>query len=276
MSQQRLPFRYRFYYSVAALLGLSGIVAASLRPAIAQVETTLSFQPPPMGTPGNREAGGGRSDTCADTANTVGMMALVPETNVGLTVASSPDLFTYIPPNNAETAELRIFKEATQEEIFAGEFTLPKSPTTAGYTHQAAIVELPLATIPVTLEPGEAYIWAVLVVCDRENRAADIVVDVVVQQADEYYLNTLPTDIATQLTTLDSAAKADQLFTYGAAGLWHDLLSELADLVIADPETYKTAWTNILTSQGMGAIAEAPVYAAIITPLAAEQPAAQP
>ncbi|MEM7773100.1 MAG: DUF928 domain-containing protein, partial [Cyanobacteria bacterium P01_A01_bin.37] len=115
-SKSRLP--------MVGVLAFAGIFSTAFLPANAQLRTDLNFQVPDMGTTGNREAGAQRNDTCIDASQTSGMMALVPDTNIGLTSEASPDLFAYIPPNKAEKAELRIFNEATGAQIYAGEFTL--------------------------------------------------------------------------------------------------------------------------------------------------------
>lgn len=264
MYQHPPTYRKTFWLPLLSLLTASSVLGIGLQSANAQLATPLNFDPPPMSTPGNREAGALRSDTCADTANASGIMALVPDTNVGLTAAASPDLFAYIPPNNAEKAELRVFKEATGEEVYAGEFTLPENGTSTDYPYGASVVKLPLSATPVALEPGESYLWAVFVVCDSTNRAQDMVVDVVVQQADENYFRTLSTDVKAQLDTLTTASSEDKVLTYGAAGLWQDLLSELS----SDPTAYGEVWAKLLTDQGMGAIADAPIYTTTLTPIA--------
>jgi len=249
---------------VSLALGMTG----GLQPAQAQIVTDLNFAPPPMETPGNREAGGGRNDTCADTASTSGMMAIVPSTNTGLTLEASPDLFVYLPPNAAETAELRIFDEATGEELYAGEFAQPEHLKSVAYPAGGAIVKLPLAEAGVTLAPEASYLWAVFVVCDRTNRAADIVIDSGLQRVGDNYISTLPTDVAEKLTAIASATSEDQLLTYGAAGLWQDLLTDLSALAEADPANYGVAWEPLLSDHGMAAIADVPIFTTSFSPLA--------
>lgn len=241
---------------IVSVLAFAGIVGTAFLPANAQLGTNLNFQAPDMGTTGNREAGAQRNDTCVDTSQASGMMALVPDSNIGLTAEASPDLFAYIPPNKAEKAELRIFNEATGEEVYAGEFTLPENSASADYPYGASVVKLPLSGASVRLDAGEPYIWAVFVVCDSANRAQDIVVDVTVQRADESYVNTLSADIKAQLDTIEMASSEDKVLAYSSAGLWHDLLSELS----SDPVVYSEVWADLLIDQGMEAIADAPVF----------------
>lgn len=256
-----------FNLSLAATLGAVSLLGISGQSVRAQIEAVVNFAPPNLESPGNREAGGVRSDTCADTTDATGPLVLVPDTNVGLTTKASPNLFAYVPPTNAERTELRIFDEATGDEVFAGQVALSESSTESDYRYQAAIINIPLATGPVTLESGKSYLWALMVVCNEANRAEDLVVQAVVQHIGEDYLEMLPTDVTKQLAAVDSAATTVQLETYSLAGVWHELLSGLAAFSQEDPELYTETWVGLLTNQGLGAIADMPVYESTLSPL---------
>ncbi len=274
--QQCRPARFKFNTFLAILLGQLSLLSLTMQSASAQIETVVNFQPPPMSSPGNREAGGQRSDTCVDTADTTGLVALVPDTHISLTTAASPNLLAYVPPNNAQRAELRILKEATGEAVFIGQVALPENTTPeatahASYRYQAAIANIPLAAQPVVLEPGESYIWALMLVCNSDNRAEDIVVDVVIRRADEDYLSTLSHDVTEQLINIEMATDEVKLITYSSAGIWQDLVSELAVLMQQQPERYKPTWSELLTNQGMAAIVNAPIYESDLQSLTPEE-----
>jgi hypothetical protein len=189
----------------------------------------------------------------------------VPETNVGLTTQAAPQLFAYIPTNNAALAELRLLKESTGEEVYVSQVSMPAA-STPGFAHTAAALSL---TLPgsVDLEPGENYLWALMLVCNADNRAEDIVVTAVVQRAASAYLDTLSPEVSKQLSDLDQASASEKLTIYSSAGLWQDLLAQLSTLVAADPATYAPVWSDLLTSQGLGAIADAPLYPSQLTAL---------
>jgi hypothetical protein len=245
----------------AALLGMVALCA--VLPAKAQISTALAFQAPPMGSPGNREAGSGRSDTCASLTDQAGLTAIVPETNLGLTTKATPQLFAYIPSNNAAFAELRLLKDSTGEDVYISQVSMPPA-TTPGYAHGASTVSLSLPTT-VALEPGEDYLWALMLVCNVTNRAEDIVVTAVVQRADNAYLSTLPAEVSSRLNVLNTVSDSEKLTIYRSAGLWQDLLAQLSALMIADPATYGAQWSELLTEQGLGAIADAPLYKSQLT-----------
>lgn len=261
------PNFFRCSRFLITLLGVSSLFGSNLQSASAQIETVVNFDPPPMSSPGNREAGGQRSDTCVDTTDMTGLAALVPNTNVGLTTKASPDLLAYVPPNSAERAELRILKETTGEEIFVGQVSLPEGATDSSYEYRAAIVNMPLASGPVVLEPGENYLWALMLVCNSNNRAEDIVVDVIVRRVSEDYLSTLTSDVTARLANVDSISTEETLITYSSAGVWQDLLSELSILVQEDPGLYESTWTGLLSNQGMASIVDFSVYQSSLQPL---------
>ena len=264
---QHPPASLNFKAFLAVLLSPLSLLSVTMQPASAQIETVVNFNPPPMTSPGNREAGGQRSDTCVDTTDTTGLVALVPDTYMGLTTMASPHLLAYVPPNNAQRTELRVLKEATAEEVFIGQITLPENTTTSPYQYQAAIANIPLAAGPVVLEAGENYIWALMLVCNSDNRAEDIVVDVVVRRADKAYLNTLSREVTEQLAGIEVASAEARLTTYSSAGMWQDLVSELAVLVQAQPERYSTIWTELLVNQGLESLVNTPIHASSLEPL---------
>lgn len=245
------------------------LLGISLPLHTAMAQTQVAFEPPPMSSPGNRESGGGRSDTCASTTEEAGLTAIVPETNVGLTVRSAPTLFAYLPSNSAERAELRLYVEATGEQVLTGQIDMPlATEPDDSYTYRSGVVKVALPTEGiVTLEPGENYLWALMLVCNGGNRAEDIVVTGVVQRAGDDYLKNLPDNLGQKLANLNAVSDEEKLSIYSSAGIWQDLLTDLAILVEEEPMTYGDDWIALLESQGLAAIATAPVFESSFTPL---------
>lgn len=250
---------------------LATILLSAFLPLEVQVASAQArFNAPQrISAPGNRESGALRSDTCASTTAHSGLTAIVPETNVGLTTQAGPTLFAYVPPNNAEWAELRLFEEASGEEVLAAKVALPTATdSTADYQHVASVVSIPLpASGESALATGKSYLWALMVVCNGDNRAEDIVVTSVVQRVGDDYLQTLSPEVAQKLNAVASASDEEKLSTYGSAGIWQDLLSEVASLAEADPSTYEATWVSLLTDQGLSGIATAPIYESSLSPL---------
>lgn len=248
-------------------------IAASLLtlPLIAlEAYAQVRFVAPPVSAPGNREAGTARNNACATIEADQRLTALIPDTNIGLTTQALPTFFVYVPANNAEGAELRLYEADSGVEVYAGQLTLPAADDTAAeYRYPPQILKLAMSedALPLTLDPGKNYIWSVMLVCNEDDRADDIITASIVQRTDTPYLQTLAPDLRNQLANVDSTTAAAQLIAYGEAGIWHELLATLAVLVASDPSTYTNDWNTLLEEQGLGAIANTPIVSTEIEPL---------
>ncbi len=229
-----------------------------------------SFKAPRLGAPGNREAGAARSDTCASTANSRGLTAVIPTSNLGLTTKAYPTFFAYVPPNNAEAAEFRLIDESSGQEVFVGQVQMPKADTPdAAYKYKASVLEitLPEKGASAGLQAGQSYEWALMVVCNAKNRAEDIVISGVIQRIGDDYVKGLDPETKQQLSTLNRATAQEKLAIYGAAGIWHDLLADVASLRQKNATTYGEEWKSLLTDQGLGSIATVPVVESKLEPI---------
>ncbi|XGV98313.1 MAG: DUF928 domain-containing protein [Leptolyngbya sp. BL-A-14] len=243
-------------FSLATLLlGTSVLVATDAAVAGAK------FTPPRSGAPGNREAGAARSDTCASTTNNNGLTALLPSSNLGLTTKAFPTFFAYIPPNNAQRAEFRLIEEDSSKEVFTGQVPMPKADAPdAAYKYKASVVSmsLPRQGLGEGLKAGKNYLWALMVVCNAQNRAEDIVVTGVVQRVDENFVKSLDPATKQKLNHVNTVSVQEKLSIYGSAGIWQDMLADTAALVQKNPASYSKEWKDLLNEQGLGAIANAP------------------
>ena len=238
----------------SATLALS--LLAPMTAAIGQVR----FVAPPVRAPGNREAGASRSNTCVPFAEGQVLTALIPETNIGLTTQPFPTLFAHVPANNAEGAELRLYEEESGEEVYASQIALPAAAAASDYHNRSALLRLAAPTTsPVTLEPGKDYIWALMLVCNAEDRADDITIAGVVRRVDEVYLSTLPTEVRDRLSNVDADTAEASLTAYGEAGVWYELLETLAALAREDPNAYQNDWMTLLEQQGLEETTGSPV-----------------
>ena len=228
------------------------------------------FRPPRSGAPGNREAGASRSDTCASTANHNGLTALLPTSNLGLTTKAFPTFFAYIPPNNAPKAEFRLLEEGSGEEVFTGQVLMPKADMpNANYRHKASVVELSLPQTGAMrgLTAGKNYLWALMMVCNPQNRAEDIVITGVVQRVGEDYLKDLDPQTRQRLQQVGQIPAQERLSVYGSAGIWQDLLADVAALMQQNPSSYRDDWQVLLSEQGLAAIATTPIVERQLEPI---------
>ncbi len=256
-----------FFPFSLTVLCLGSPLLSTLLAMLPVASAQAQFSPPPVGAPGNREAGAARSDTCASTAATSGLMAVIPSSNLGLTTQAYPTFFAYMPPNNAARTEFRLIEETTNQEVYAGQVQMPATdPANPAYKHQASVVGFPLPRSAPALETGKKYLWALLLVCNAKNRAEDVVVTGVIQRADNSYLQALAPAVKQKLSKVSTAPAQEQISIYGSAGIWHDMLNQAATRVQGQP-TASSQWSTLLTNQGMGAISTTPLFQSAVTPL---------
>jgi hypothetical protein len=252
-------------------LSLSALLlSTSTLMAIEGAMANTKFNPPRSGAPGNREAGAARSDTCASTANSNGLTAVLPTSNLGLTTRAFPTFFGYIPPNNAEEAEFRLIEEESGQEVFTGRVQLPKADAPkVAYKYKASVVSwaLPRNSVTDGLKAGKNYVWALMIVCNAKNRAEDIVVTGVVQRVGDNYVKTLDAETKRKLNRINTASPQERISIYGAAGIWQDMLADTATLMQKNATTYSKDWKDLLKEQGLGAIAAVPVIPVKLEPL---------
>jgi len=185
---------------------LGGSLGAMVGPAIAQ--GTIRLRLPDISAPGNRESGSTRSTTCI--AADENLVALMPQTNYGLTQSAYPTIYFYLPATTAEHLKFVLLNEATNELVYEGQFQIKGSDGIAS-------VSLPDNGIQQPLAVDEAYVWYISVICDPTDRSADVVAE---------------GQIARVAPLADTAevSMAELPALYAEAGLWVDALAASAAL----------------------------------------------
>ena len=202
---ENLLWRQRLGVLAAGGLLLSSSLA-SVRPAIAQ--STIRLQLPDISAPGNRESGSTRSTTCI--AADENLIALMPESNYGLTEQAYPTVYFYLPATTAEHLKFVLLNETTNELVYEGRFKVDASGGIAS-------VSLPDNGIQQPLAVGEAYVWYVAVMCNPADPSADAVTEGQIARVE-------PLAAATEATEAELPA------LYAEAGLWYDALAASATL----------------------------------------------
>lgn len=172
------------------------------------------------------------------------LTALIPETNMGLTVSDRPTLFFYIPPTPATIVELVLIDEENGDKVY--ETTLP-------ITGSGGIISLRLSASPTlrSLEIGKDYHWYFSIVCDPEDRAGDIYVDGWIRRVE-------PDPIL--VSYLQKASPGELLALYRNDNLWYDTVTTLAEQHRSNPHNsaVATEWANFLKSVGLEEISQEP------------------
>jgi hypothetical protein len=180
---------------------------------------------------------------CAS-SNQVSLTALVPKNKIGRTVSAYPTFFFYLPPTDAELAEL-ILEDESGNQIYQQELTIKNLSGVIG-------VSIPANTNVPPLEVGKDYIWKFTVVCDAQDRSSDQLESGVVRRVE------LSADILRELENADPRQKT---FIYAENGIWQDALGTLAAARRANPNDPDLAadWESLLDSVTLGEIAKEPI-----------------
>ena len=210
-----------FRHAISMLLG-SSLLFSSL-PAFGQATFRLNL--PDLRAPGNRESGATRSTTCI--ASNENLVALIPDSNYGLTQSDYPTFYFYLPPTDAPLVKFVMYNETTNELFYEGQFRIKGESGVLGVT-------LPNNGLQKSLEVGESYVWYLSVVCDPDaiDQSANPVVEATVSRV-------APLPEVTQSTS------ADLPRVYAEAGIWYDALTASANLRQADNNA---SWNTLLNA----------------------------
>lgn len=203
---------------------------------------SLGFRTPDIRESARREGGATRGTSVFQRGESP--TALVPETNVGLTVAQYPTFFVYVPQTALRKAEF-VLQDETEQEVYNTILTLPS-------TEGIVSISLPATGTLAPLKIGKKYRWSFSIIADPDNRAEDIYVDGWVQRVE------LSPSL---LTELKKAIPSDRPALYAQATIWHETLITLAELRRANPTdaTLTRQWEDLLRSVGLNRIADKPL-----------------
>lgn len=176
-------------------------------------------------------------------AQQLGLRALIPSGNQGLTVAAHPSFWIYLPKTTASQVVLSIREEGGAQ----------LSQTFFDLAQQSGVVSLALPATTPALEVGKTYQWAAVLVCGEQPSPNDPVVVSWVRRV-------APTrPVLFKNISEDNAVAQAQ--AYGQQGIWFDALTALAQARRSQPHRPElvTAWTDFLTSAGLETLASEPL-----------------
>jgi hypothetical protein len=224
------------------------------------------YQPPVgIGKPIRVEGGGTRSasgSTCLSPGKP--LMALLPSSNFGATVAAYPSFFVYMPALSPQRSSLPVefvLQDKNNNEIYKASFKTSGKPGIVTLT-------LPTQAGLLPLEVGQDYKWSFSVICQSDDRSKDMVVDGLVRRV---ALN------PTLSTQLKQASPQKQVELYAEAELWQDALAIVAQLRRDKPTDSAVAadWAKLLTAAGLENLTQElllPTSATAERPITSSQP----
>ena len=207
--------------------------------AIADIETTVLFQPPPdEEQPRDTEGAASRQlGECAannlelesqSVSKELSLTALAPQSNHGLTTKERPNLWVYLPNTSAKQAILSIKK--------AGK--TPHWQQLVDLDRNQGIIGIKLSKDAPALEIGTDYQWAVILVCGDRPSPNDPVATSWIKRVEKTNSQS------------SSTSKLAQASIYAQQGIWYDSL----DLLISQKSSlnnWQDLWNKYLESAGL-------------------------
>ncbi|MBR8831471.1 MAG: hypothetical protein N5P05_000957 [Chroococcopsis gigantea SAG 12.99] len=225
--------RKQYFHGLICL----GLILTPITWAAAQEITQVSFKPPAdEGVPNRTKGLGSRGGKCPlDGADQSQMKALVPASNVGLTISSNPTFWVYLPKTYAKRMVLSIMEiqdNGAEKHLSQNFLTVPEASGVIGLT--------PNPDTP-PLEVGKTYKWAVTLICgEKQNITRDPRAVAIVHRV-----------VAPSLNGPEEAL--GRAVWYGDRGIWYDALSSLAQARREQPHNsaLTKTWTDFLDSAGL-------------------------
>lgn len=205
-----------------------------------EVLLAQGFSPPGgRGMPGRREGGGTRGDLVFQAAPPT---ALIPPSNLGLTLSMHPTLYFYVPIETAGLTADLVLLDSDGNTMYEARAPLPL---------QEGIVSIPLPA-SVSLEPERLYQWFFAVEVSVDDPSANIILNGWIRRAPEN------PELMQQFAAI---APRDQASAYTYAGLWYEALHSTAELRRTNPgdAAIEAQWQALLETVGLGAIAPKPL-----------------
>jgi hypothetical protein len=176
--------------------------------------------------------------------NPINLTGLVPQNKISRTVSEYPTFFFYLPPTKAESAEF-ILLDPSGNQIYKQTLTVTNLSGVIG-------VSIPANNNVPPLEVGKKYTWNFTVICEAEDRSADLLEIGTVRRVE------LSADIRSELEKADPRRKTA---IYAENGIWQDALSNLAAARRDRPsDTVLDAdWESLLEAVKLTKIAKQPI-----------------
>lgn len=176
----------------------------------------------------------------------IGLTALMPSSNIGVTLADYPTFFFYIPDVNLEGVEGEfILKNQDHQTIYKEIVAL-----TAG----DSIVRVELTPTPALppLEVGKSYYWIFTILLDKVDRSGNTDVAGWIKRVEPNSL------IKNQLVAATDKAQPG---IYASNGIWYEAVTSLANLRCASPndQTILSNWKSLLQQVELPEIATKPL-----------------
>jgi hypothetical protein len=179
------------------------------------------------------------------------LTALVPDNNLGLTIADSPTFWFFVPqlPATARSGEF-VLQDEEHNDVYRTPFRLSGKP---------GVVSIRLPSNPQSsLKRDQMYRWHFRIYCQPQTTSEYFWVEGWVKQV------ALNPSLEGQL----EAAKPREYIAYAENGIWHEAVTNLAELRLSDPQNamLNENWTQLLRAVGLEELAKEPLLGSVLPP----------
>ncbi|HBE16170.1 MAG TPA: hypothetical protein DEG17_23365 [Cyanobacteria bacterium UBA11149] len=190
---------------------------------------------------------------CEEYRPPIPLMALIPQSNIGLTVSEYPTLLFYIPDANLEGVNLEfgIYDSEGKDLIYQQKLALKDGDAIIAIDLSKALSLPPLAV-------GKIYSWYFSIVFNPEDMSDSKFVGGEIQRV------ALNSDIQDRLNTV---LPQEQPGIYAENGIWYEALASLAKLRCSHPHDVTLAdnWRSLLQQVGLSEISQKPLAQCIVS-----------
>lgn len=207
------------------------------------LEVAVEFQPPDRGEPNEDRQGSSGRTNCPAVSKP--LTALVPKSNIGLTLSGYPTFMIYVPYSSTPAREVEfVLLDEEENKIFKQKMPLTGTP---------GIVNFKLTKSAPMLEVGKQYRWKFFYRCNPRLRAEDDGVEGKITRINPN--ETLTRELEKANTPLE------QIQVYAQNGLWYETVTLLAALREEKPQDPKLLqeWKELLGSIGLESLAGEPL-----------------
>jgi hypothetical protein len=210
--------------------------------AIAQV----TFNPPGNGKPRNTAGGASRNgNSCLPEPQLSSecVTPITPEAVQGLTVASRPTFYVYVPQTSARELFFAL-KDENNQHHYQTSVPVPEG--------EGAVMAIALPDDAPPLEIGQTYRWTFILIDETGLKPDSPGVEGDIRRVEA---NSLTPGSEQADPTLELAQQ------YGTAGIWYDMMNTLVQIKQSSPNdpTIQASWTGLLASVGLEEIATKPI-----------------
>lgn len=254
MAWFRRSVQFAIFVGILALLlavNIPKLVQAQLPPSSLSSTLENAFRTPP-GSDGavaaNIEGGDCR---CSCVKGDKPLIALVPASGIGQTVAEYPTLIWYMPdlwPEHTVSPTVEfVLRDANKQEVYSVKYELEK----LGEEFMSPGIKSVTVASPQPLEIGQDYYWELVLKCNSTDfdHSGDIFVEGKIKRVE------LDPTIAARLQQANPEAR---IVLYAEQGGWYETLATLVELRRDRPNdtNLADAWDKLLTSVGLDIISE--------------------